>query len=197
MTHKIFHIDTSIQALSNSFTRKNCKYFLDKFQAKFGDTPITYLDLYKDPVPYINNEWVQAANTPLALRKPEQNTLLKTVDMQPLIDCDIYLFGLAGYMYDVPATFKSWMEHMIQFDITVAADWTPLLKNKKLAVVSAWGGEYNSVTPEIGFEDVLRHAFKTVGVTDITFFNIFNTEDITSTADDIEKAIDKYIAGLN
>lgn len=196
MSYRIFHIDTSIKSTANSFSRRMGKFFIDKFQAKFGNTPVRYLDLYKNPVSYITEEWSIAASTPLALRKPEQNELLNATPMQPLIDNNIYVFDLAGYMCDAPASFKSWLEHMIQFDITMSPDWMPLLKDKKMIVISAWGGEYASVTPELGFEDVLRKSFKLVGVTDITFFNIFNTAGITATADDIQKDIEKYIAAL-
>lgn len=37
---------------------------------------------------------------------------------------------------------------------------------------------------------------KFIGVKDITFFNIFNTEEITATEDDAQRAISRYISDL-
>lgn len=100
--------------------------------------------------------------------------------MQPLRDCGLWLFDLAGYMYDAPASFKSWLEHAVQIGLTVDEEWKPLLSGKRVVVISAWGGSEDEVSPELGFASALRKAMKFIGVEDITFFNIFNTEEITA-----------------
>lgn len=116
--------------------------------------------------------------------------------MQPLRDCGLWLFDLAGYMYDAPASFKSWLEHAVQIGLTVDEEWKPLLSGKRVVVISAWGGSEDEVSPELGFASALRKAMKFIGVEDITFFNIFNTEEITATEDDAQRAISRYISDL-
>lgn len=197
MTHKIFQIDTSIQPHSASYSARGGKFLADKLAKKFSGIQTIYKDLAKDPVPYLTQEWAQAALTPQEVRSQQQKDLLKQVDMSPLTDADIYIFDLAGYMYDMPATFKSWLEHSFQFDLTITSDYQPLLKNKKAAVIAAWGGSYDSVTPEIGYEFIIKSSLKMLGVTEVTFFNIYNTEDISATLDDVEADLNKFIEAIN
>lgn len=196
MAYKIFQIDTSIKQTQDSFTRRTGQYFIRKFQEKFGQLEVSYLDLAKNPPAYITASWYAAASLPPGTRSQEQNKLLLEPNMQPLRDCGLWLFDLAGYMYDAPASFKSWLEHVVQIGLTVDEAWNPLLSGKRVVVISAWGGSEDEVSPELGFASALRKTMKFIGVEDITFFNIFNTEEITATEDDAERAISKYISGL-
>ena len=196
MAYKIFQIDTSIKQTQDSFTRRTGQYFIRKFQEKFGQLEVSYLDLAKNPPAYITACWYDAASLPPGARSSKQNKLLLEPNMQPLRDCGLWLFDLAGYMYDAPASFKSWLEHAVQIGLTVDEEWKPLLSGKRVVVISAWGGSEDEVSPELGFASALRKAMKFIGVEDITFFNIFNTEEITATEDDAQRAISRYISDL-
>lgn len=196
MAYRIFQIDTSIKQTQDSFTRRTGQYFIRKFQEKFGQLEVSYLDLAKNPISFITQDYYVAATTPADMRNASQNDLLKKVNLQQLTESDIYLWDLAGYMYDAPASFKSWLEHTGQFGVTLTEDWHPLLRNKKAAIISAWGGSSDEVSPELGFEASLRKSLKYLGVSDIHFFNIFNTEEITATEDDVQKQINDYIDHL-
>lgn len=196
MAYKIFQIDTSIKQTQDSFTRRTGQYFIRKFQEKFGQLEVSYLDLAKNPPAYITVGWYDAASLPPGARSSKQNKLLLEPNMQPLRDCGLWLFDLAGYMYDAPASFKSWLEHAVQIGLTVDEEWKPLLSGKRVVVISAWGGSEDEVSPELGFASALRKAMKFIGVEDITFFNIFNTEEITATEDDAQRAISRYISDL-
>ena len=196
MAYKIFQIDTSIKQTQDSFTRRTGQYFIRKFQEKFGQLEVSYLDLAKNPPVYITAGWYDAASLPPGARSSKQNKLLLEPNMQPLRDCGLWLFDLAGYMYDAPASFKSWLEHAVQIGLTVDEEWKPLLSGKRVVVISAWGGSEDEVSPELGFASALRKAMKFIGVEDITFFNIFNTEEITATEDDAQRAISRYISDL-
>ena len=196
MAYKIFQIDTSIKQTQDSFTRRTGQYFIRKFQENFGQLEVSYLDLAKNPPAYITAGWDDAASLPPGARSSEQNKLLLEPNMQPLRDCGLWLFDLAGYMYDAPASFKSWLEHAVQIGLTVDEEWKPLLSGKRVVVISAWGGSEDEVSPELGFASALRKAMKFIGVEDITFFNIFNTEEITATEDDAQRAISRYISDL-
>lgn len=196
MSYQIFRIDTSIRSAKESYSRRMGDFFVKKMQNKIKDAEVIQLDLSANPIPYLTEEFSEAANTPKLMQNEAQKKLLKTIDMSAMVTADIYVATLAGYMFDMPASFKSFIEHMAQFDVTISPDWAPILKNKKMVVIAAWGYNYNSITPEIGYEFVVCKAFGELGVKDITFFNIFNTSEITATADDVEKDIEKYIAAL-
>ena len=64
MGHKIFQIDTSIKDTQDSYTRQTGQYFIRKFQERFGQLEVSYLDLAKNPPSYITAEWYNAAMVP-------------------------------------------------------------------------------------------------------------------------------------
>ena len=80
--------------------------------------------------------------------------------------------------------------------LTIDDDETPLLKNKRVVVISSWNDSEDEVMPALGFEASIRKAMKHIGVSDVSFFNIFNSDEITATKDDAERAINKYISDL-
>lgn len=82
---------------------------------------------------------------------------------------------------------------MVQFDVTVNANWSPRLQNKKVLTIAAWGDDYDSVTPEIGYEFVVKKSFELLGIKEIKFFNIFNTNEITATEDTVQTQLEKEI----
>ena len=196
MGHKIFQIDTSIKDTQDSYTRQTGQYFIRKFQERFGQLEVSYLDLAKNPPSYITAEWYNAAMIPPRERSVKQNQILLHPNMQALRDCDLWLFDLAGYMYDAPATFKSWLEHTVQVGLTIDVNEQPILKNKRVVVISSWNESEDEIMPALGFEASIRKSMKHIGVSDVSFFNIFNSDEITATKDDAERAINKYICDL-
>ena len=53
--------------------------------------------------------------------------------------------------------------------------------------------DYDSVTPEIGYEFVVKKSFELLGIKEIKFFNIFNTNEITATEDTVQTQLEKEI----
>lgn len=85
--------------------------------------------------------------------------------------------GVPGYLFNVPAVFKNWMEHVFRIDSTLTEKWEGLLKNKKVFIVSAWGGIYTDTRIENTYENSIRSSFRVFGIENITFFNIFNDRE--------------------
>lgn len=83
MAYKIFQIDTSIKQTQDSFTRRTGQYFIRKFQEKFGQLEVSYLDLAKNPPAYITAGWYDAASLPPGARSSKQNKLLLEPNMRP------------------------------------------------------------------------------------------------------------------
>lgn len=197
MPKQILQINTSIRNANDSYSSRNAAFAVEKIKEKFPGSTATVLDLSVSPVPYLTAEWDTAAHTPEELRDENQKQLLEQVNMRPLLENEIYVIGLAGYDYDMPAVFKSFLEHMVQFDVTVNPDWSARLMNKKVIVVTAWGGGNDSLEPEIGYEYILKKAFGALGIHDVKIFNIYRTDDITSTEDDVQEQIAKYVAEMD
>lgn len=197
MPKQILQIDTSIRSHDESYSSRNAAFAVEKIKEKFPDSSVKVWDLAANPIPYLTAEWDTAAHTPEELRDDNQKKLLEQISMRDLLENDVYVIGLAGYDYDMPAVFKSFLEHMVQFDVTVNPDWSPKLTGKKVIVITAWGGANDSIEPEIGYEYILKKAFGAIGIHDIKIFNIYRTDDITATEDDVQSEIAKYVAEMD
>ncbi len=197
MPKQILQINTSIRNANDSYSSRNAAFAVEKIKEKFPGSTATVLDLSASPIPYLTAEWDTAAHTPEELRDENQKQLLEQVNMRPLLENEIYVIGLAGYDYDMPAVFKSFLEHMVQFDVTVNPDWSARLLNKKVIIITAWGGGNDGLESEIGYEYVLKKAFGALGIHNIKIFNIYRTDDITSTEDDVQEQIAKYVAEMD
>ena len=129
-----------------------------------------------------------------AIREQIQQDNAKYLGKLPIFKKSTYY--LAGYMYDAPASFKSWLEHIVQVGLTIDVNEQPILKNKRVVVISSWNESEDEIMPALGFEASIRKSMMHIGVSDVSFFNIFNSDEITATKDDAERAINKYICDL-
>ncbi|MFV0625957.1 MAG: NAD(P)H-dependent oxidoreductase [Alphaproteobacteria bacterium] len=174
---KIFHLDCSVNDFEHSLTRKHSKMIADKLLSNNRNSEIYYIDLIKANIPFLNKEYQQAMFKPEKHRTDADNAILSTFNIKPFHEADIYVLGVPGYLFNVPAIFKNWMEHTFRIDTTLDERWEGLLKGKKMFVVSAWGGIYTDTRVEKTYENSIRSSFKIFGIEDITFFNIFNDRE--------------------
>lgn len=197
MAYRILEVYTSIRQTQKSYSARAGDFCATELLKKFKGSSITKLNLAERPLPALTEDFATASTTPLPLRSEKQNQLLDASGMKALPEHDIYIFCLAGYMYDMPAVFKNFLEHMPQFDITITPEGQPLLKGKKAVVIAAWGGEEDEISPEIGYEYILRKAFAYLGLKDVEFFNIFRTDDLTATLDDVQMQLAAWVQKIN
>lgn len=181
---KIFHLDCSVED-ENSLTRKYSQAIVNKLSKKYSDVEVIYDDIIENPIPFLDKKYKNAMFTPSIKLNEESIKTLKTFDIMPFAQADIYVLGVPGYFFNVPASFKNWQEHLFRFGVTVNEQWQGLLQNKKMYVVSAWGGIYADTYIEHAFEQVIKKGFETFGIYDIKFFNIFN--DVATQTNNIKK----------
>lgn len=181
---QIFHLDCSVED-ENSLTRKYSKALVQRLMQKYPGSSVTYTDLMKENIPFIDRAYTQATFKSVSKLTEDDIKALRTFNPTSFAKADIYVLGVPGYFFNVPARFKNWQEHLFRFGITIDENWDGLLKNKKMYIVSAWGGIYSNTYIEHGFEQVIKKSFEQFGIYDLKFFNIFN--DVDTQTDNIKK----------
>ncbi|MDD4556034.1 MAG: NAD(P)H-dependent oxidoreductase [Alphaproteobacteria bacterium] len=170
---KIFQLDCSVNDFNESQTRQHTKILVEKLTLKYPNSELYYLDLVKEQIPFITKEYQIAMFKPEKDRTDFDKAILSTYNIQPFLEADVYVIGVPGYLLNVPAIFKNWLEHSFRIDATVSQSWEGLLKDKRVYIVSEWGGIYTDTRIESTFEASIKNCFKIFGIENITFLNIF------------------------
>jgi FMN-dependent NADH-azoreductase len=169
MTTTVLHIDASARSAA-SVTRGLSARIIDQLKTRHGDVDIIRRDL-ADGVPYIDETFTAAINTPEDQRTPEQAAALATSDafVADLQAADIVVIGTPIYNFGVPAVFKAWFDQVARVGLTFRYTETGpvgLLEGKKAYVAMASGG--TKLGSEIDFaSNWLRHVMGFIGITDV------------------------------
>jgi FMN-dependent NADH-azoreductase len=181
MTH-ILHIDSSPRA-ERSCSRTISNDFITAWKQTHPDDTVAYRDLGHHPVPHVDEPWIAAAFTPPDARTPELNEVIKPSDalVDEFLAADRYVFGVPMYNFNVPSTFKAYIDQIVRVGRTFAVSEQGLKglvdSSKKMLVITARGGSYQQGTPTATYdlqEPYIRAIFGFIGITDITFIHVDN-----------------------
>ncbi|NET39320.1 MAG: FMN-dependent NADH-azoreductase [Cyanothece sp. SIO1E1] len=177
----ILHLDASPRG-DRSVSRQLSQAFMTNWQSRYPDDNITYRDLGHTPVPHVNEAGITAAFTPPEARTPDLVEAIQVSDalVDEFLAADRYIFGIPMYNFNVPSTFKAYIDQIVRPGRTFAMDeqrhYTGLVPaGKKMLVITARGGSYAlddpAAEPDHYQEPFLRSIFGFIGITDITFIH--------------------------
>lgn len=177
----LLHIDSSPR-YAQSFSRRLAGEAASLWAAVFPDGSTIYRDLARDPVPQIDEAWIVASNTPESKRTTETRSALSLSEILigELERADYYLFAVPMYNFNVPSSFKAYLDQVIRVNRTFyfkdgASHGT--LVEKKALVITARGGYYQQggMLQHDYQEPFLRYAFAFMGLRDIEFVHAEGT----------------------
>ncbi|GAB1544085.1 FMN-dependent NADH-azoreductase AzoR3 [Scytonema sp. NUACC21] len=181
MAH-ILHIDSSPRG-ERSFSRRFSSQFVTAWKnAHPGDT-VTYRDLGHNPVPHVDEAWIAAAFSPPDVRTPELTKAIELSDslIDEFLAADRYVFGVPMYNFNIPSTFKAYIDQIVRAGRTFAVDdkggFQGLVEGKKMLILTARSGNFSPGSPAAPHnyqEPFLTAIFGFIGITDITFINVEN-----------------------
>jgi FMN-dependent NADH-azoreductase len=177
---RILHIDASYSG-GSSASRVLSQVFIAAWKNFHPEDVVFYRDLGRCPVPYINETWIAAINSPPDTHTPEMIETLKVSNplLAEFLAVDGYVLGVPMYGFTIPATLKAYIEHMIQigrtFEVTEKG-LRGLVHGKKALFITSRGGNYPPGSPfgEDHQEPYLRSIFRSFGITDVEFVNASN-----------------------
>ncbi|MEA5603344.1 FMN-dependent NADH-azoreductase [Nostoc sp. UHCC 0252] len=174
----ILHIDSSPRG-ERSHSRELSKEFVSAWRAAHPEDAIAYRDLGHHPVPHVDEAWIAAAFSPPETHTPELTEAIRISDelVDEFLAADRYVFGVPMYNFNIPSTFKAYIDQIVRINRTVALNdqgFKGLVEGKKAVVITARGGDFSPTSPAVAYdfqEPYLRTIFGFIGVTDIQFIN--------------------------
>jgi FMN-dependent NADH-azoreductase len=120
---------------------------------------------------------VVGAFAPPEAQTPESKAAIAVSDqlVEEFLGADRYIFGVPMYNFNIPSTFKAYIDQIVRAGKTFAVGpngYEGLVKGKKALFITSSGGSYPPGSPMGAFnfqEPYLRVIFGFVGVTDVQF----------------------------
>ena len=169
---KLLVIETSARG-ETSISRNITRQFVADWRAAHPDGEIIERDLTQTNLAFITAPWLQAYFTPPDQLTPAMKGELALSDelVAELVEADEIAIGTPVYNYNVPASLKSWIDHIVRKGITLGFDGKGMLLNRKATLLIASGGVYTEGSP-IRHMDIatqyLRMILKVIGIEDVT-----------------------------
>ena len=169
---KLLVVETSPRG-DYSISRRMTRRFVADWQTKHPGGAVVERDLAKTELPFVNAPWLQAYFTPSEQHSPEMKEVLRLSDelVAEILDSDHILIATPVYNYNIPASLKAWVDHIVRKGMTLGADGKGLVRGKTAPVLIASGGVYTEGSP-IRDRDIatqyLRLILSVIGITDVT-----------------------------
>jgi FMN-dependent NADH-azoreductase len=160
-----------------SVTRSLSTQFAQQWAQHHPQDTVLLRDLGHHPVPHVSEAWVVGAFAPPDAQTPESKAAIAVSDqlVEEFLGCDRFVFAVPMYNFQVPSTFKAYVDQIVRAGKTFAVGpngYEGLVKEKKALFITSSGGAYLPGTPTHGLdllEPYLKTIFGFIGVTDVQF----------------------------
>ncbi len=180
-----------------SVSRQMTQRFVASWRAANPHGRIAFRDLVETRLQFVTAPWLQAYFTPPANQSEAMKEELWLSDrlVAELLTADHLVISTPVYNYNVPASLKAWVDHIVRKGLTLGLDGKGLVKGKKATVLMASGGVYTEGSP-IRDRDIatqyLRLILGVIGIEDVTVVAGGGAKAV----DLQEQTMDGFLAGL-
>lgn len=157
----------------HSISRKMTRSFVAEWLAAHPGGTLVNRDLQETELPFVTAPWLQAYFTPPEQRSADMKDMLSLSDelVGEILRADHILIATPVYNYNVPASLKVWIDHIVRKGVTLGLDGKGLVTGKSATVLIASGGVYTEGSP-MKERDIasqyLRLILSVIGITDVT-----------------------------
>ncbi|QGZ31692.1 FMN-dependent NADH-azoreductase [Stutzerimonas stutzeri] len=201
-------INTSPQR-SASYSRQMTERFVHLWRLRYPSGEIVYRELGNQPIPHVDERWVQAAFTPPDARNHHQNDTLALSDelVSELKQATQIVIGCPMHNLSVPSTLKAYIDQIIRMGVTTrlvpgtpGSPYAGLLHDKKAYLLLARGGhgyEEGEAYAHMNFQEpYLSAVLGMLGIHDITTVSLEYTAIGGAQFDDAVKRANSRIDAL-
>lgn len=177
-------INTSPQR-SASYSRQMTEHFVRSWRIRYPSGEIVYRELGNQPIPHVDERWVEAAFTPSEARNPQQKDVLALSDelVSELKQATQLVIGCPMHNLSVPSTLKAYIDQTVRMGVTTrlvpgtpGSPYAGLLHDKKAYLLLVRGGhgyEEDGAYAHMNFQEpYLRAVLGMLGIHDITTVNL-------------------------
>jgi FMN-dependent NADH-azoreductase len=193
----ILHIISSPQPAS--FSIRLGHQIIEKLLAAHPGSTVRERNLAAHPLPHLEEAYLQSLYTPAEALSPAQKVAMRHSDeaIEELRAADVLVLGAPFYNFGIPATLKSWIDHLCRPGVTfryLATGPEGLITGKKVYVALASGGVY-STGPMASYDFVAPYLRATLGFLGLTDMEVVRVEG-TAIPDLTAEALPKAIASI-
>ncbi len=169
---KLLVVETSPRG-DYSISRNMTRRFVAEWHSTHPGGVVVERDLAETELPFVNAPWLQAYFTPAEAHSSEMKETLRVSDelVAEILAADHILIATPVYNYNIPASLKAWVDHIVRKGMTLGLDGKGLVGGKSATVLIASGGVYTEGSP-IRDRDLatqyLRLILNVIGITDVT-----------------------------
>ncbi|MEK0362317.1 FMN-dependent NADH-azoreductase [Pseudomonas sp. CBC3] len=173
-------INTSPQR-SGSYSRKMTERFVHLWRLRYPSGEIIHRELGNQPIPHVDERWIQAAFTPPETRDHQQKDTLTLSDelVSELKQATQIVIGCPMHNLSVPSTLKAYIDQIIRMGITTrlvpgtpGSPYAGLLHDKKAYLLLVRGGhgyEKGEAYAHMNFQEpYLTAVLGMLGIHDVT-----------------------------
>jgi FMN-dependent NADH-azoreductase len=167
----ILHVNASARGAA-SVSRQLTTDLIAALRERHGNVHVTRRNV-AEGLPFVDEDWVAANNTPEEERDDDQREKLALSDelVAELAAADVLVIGAPIYNFSIPAALKAWVDMIARARLTFRytdKGVEGLLADRKTYVVVPSGGVPVG-SPADFATPYLRHVLGFVGITDIEF----------------------------
>ena len=160
-----------------SVSRALTTRFAQLWAQRHPQDTILLRDIGHHPVPHVTEPWVVGAFAPTEAQNAESKAAIAVSDqlVDEFLAADRYVFGVPMYNFNIPSTFKAYIDQIVRAGKTFAVGpngYEGLVKGKKALFITSSGGNFQPGSPFASFnfqEPYLRAIFGFIGLTDLQF----------------------------
>lgn len=172
MMLKLLVVETSPRG-DGSISRNMTRKFVEDWKTANPGGEVVERDLTETDLTFISAPWLHAYFTPPDQHTPAMKEALALSDtlVSELLAADHLCIATPVYNYNVPASLKAWIDHIVRKGVTLGMDGSGLVTGKSATVLMASGGVYSEGSP-IAARDIatqyLRLILKVIGIEDMS-----------------------------
>lgn len=141
----VLHINASLRQ-EGSTSREMSGLFINKLKTK-QPINIETLDLAKEPIPHINQEYAKAMYLPFDQHTEKEKEILTLSNtlVDQLLRTDLVVLGTPMYNFGIPSVLKSYIDHISRSGRTFIVPETGFhgqLKHLTMVIINSRGGAY-------------------------------------------------------
>lgn len=180
-----------------SVSRQMTQRFLAAWRIAHPGGHVVHRDLADSGLPFVTAPWLQAYFTPPADQSQAMRDELRLSDelVAELLAAEHLVISTPVYNYNVPASLKAWVDHIVRKGATLGFDGRGLVKGRKATLLMASGGVYTEGSP-IRDRDIatqyLRLVLGVIGIDDVTVVSGGGAKAV----DLQEQTMDGFLAAL-
>ncbi|RED54220.1 FMN-dependent NADH-azoreductase [Aestuariispira insulae] len=162
-----------------SVTRGLTAEFVEAWTSKIDDPKVVHRDIGQNPPPHLDQATIGSFYTMPEQRSAEQKLAIALSEtlIAELREADVIVIGAPMHNFGSPSSLKTWFDHVARVGETFRyTENGPegLLKNKKVFVITARGGNYAEGAPAAPMDiqaPYIRTVLGFIGLTDVTFIH--------------------------